>query len=153
MKYLSSISWTLNDEKSKFASGKYSRAHKWTFDGGVELTASSSPSVVPLPYSLEEAVDPEEAFVASVSSCHMLWFLSIASKSGLVVLSYHDKAEGIMTKNDNNKLFISRIQLSPRVVFDIDVKREIINELHEKAHHECFIANSIITEILIEPRY
>jgi organic hydroperoxide reductase OsmC/OhrA len=153
MKYTSSVSWFLSDEKSKFTSGKYSRLHKWAFDGGIEVNASSSPSIVPLPYSIEEAVDPEEAFIASVSSCHMLWFLSIAAKEGLIVLSYHDKAEGTMSKNQNGLLFISHIVLMPRVVFDIEVEKSVIDSLHEKAHLHCFIANSILTEITVESRY
>jgi organic hydroperoxide reductase OsmC/OhrA len=153
MKYGVNVIWTLQDEKPLFAANKYSRVHRWLFDGGIEVAASASPNVVPLPYSIEAAIDPEEAFVAAVSSCHMLWFLSLAAKKRLIVLSYHDKAEGLMSENDKGQLFVAQISLMPRVVFDDDVDPSIINQLHEDAHHHCFIANSILTEVKIVPRF
>lgn len=137
-----------------FIDNRYSRAHKWKFDG-TEIHASSSPHVVPLPYSNAAAVDPEEAFVASLSSCHMLWFLSIAAKNNFCVDSYLDEASGVMEKNDSGRLFISRVTLRPKALFSgdhIPTKEELLL-MHEKAHQECFIANSVKTDILCKPIY
>jgi organic hydroperoxide reductase OsmC/OhrA len=113
---------------------------------------SSSPSAVPVPYSVVEAVDPEEALVASAASCHMLWFLSIAAKRGLVVESYVDKATGIMEKNSEGKLSITRITLRPKVEFSVDraPSAEELRALHNSAHDECYIANSLKSEIVVE---
>src|SRR5476651_718234 len=101
--YLASISWHRHEEES-FTDQKYSRAHQWDFDGGINIKASSSPQVVKLPWSVEDAVDPEEAFVAALSSCHMLWFLSIAAKDGFRVDDYLDRASGYMGKNAQGRL-------------------------------------------------
>jgi len=95
--YTAVITWERNG--AVFTDNRYSRAHRWNFDGGIELPASASPHVVPLPLSVAEAVDPEEAFVVALASCHMLWFLSIAAKQGFVVESYRDEATGVMAKN------------------------------------------------------
>ena len=134
-----------------FLNGKYSREHTWTFDGGVTVPASPSPSVVPAPYSNPAHVDPEEAFVASVSSCHMLTFLYVAAKRGFQVDSYDDEAVGTMTKNEQGVPWISLITLHPKIVYSgpklptpVDEKR-----LHHLAHEQCFIANSIKTEVKI----
>jgi organic hydroperoxide reductase OsmC/OhrA len=152
MKFSVKVSWRLGDDES-FIEGKYSRGHKWHFDGGLEVAASSSPHVVPLPYSMVEAVDPEEALVASASSCHMLWFLSIAAKRKLRVLSYVDEAEAVMSKNNKGKLFVSQITLRPKIVFDTQPMDEaLVDNLHHLANDECFIANSLLTEIIIKPR-
>jgi organic hydroperoxide reductase OsmC/OhrA len=134
-----------------FSDGRYSRAHTWTFDGGVTVQGSPSPAVVPLPYSREDAVDPEEAFVAAVSSCHMLTFLHIASKKRFVVDSYEDRAAGVMTKNERGRLHVSRITLDPAVRFsgERQPSPEEIAQLHHLAHEECFIANSVLTEIVV----
>jgi organic hydroperoxide reductase OsmC/OhrA len=136
---------------AKFLDNKYRREHLWKFDGGAEISASSSPHVVPIPYSNSACVDPEEAFIASLSSCHMLWFLSIAAKKKYVVESYSDRAVGIMDKNEVGKLAITSVTLYPQVTFaqDIPTKSEI-EAMHEEAHHSCFLANSIKTEITIE---
>jgi organic hydroperoxide reductase OsmC/OhrA len=125
----------------------------WRFDGGIELRASSSPEVVPPPLSDPSAVDPEEAFVASISSCHMLWFLSIAAKRGLVVDRYADDAEGLMAPNAHGKMAISRVTLRPKVVFSgAPPSRQQLDEMHHMAHESCFIANSVKSEIVCEPR-
>jgi organic hydroperoxide reductase OsmC/OhrA len=115
------------------------------------VPGSASPSVVPLPLSREDAVDPEEAFVAAVSSCHMLTFLSIAAKKRFVVDAYEDEALGTMTKNQNGKLFVSRVTLDPRIEFSGDKvpTPEQIADMHHLAHKECFIANSVLTEIVV----
>jgi organic hydroperoxide reductase OsmC/OhrA len=150
MEYKAKVLWRLGDGEL-FTDNKYSRGHKWVFDG-IEIPASSSPSVVPLPYSLVGAIDPEEALVASVSSCHMLWVLSIASKRKFRVLSYTDDALGFMSLGQNNKMFISKIVLRPHLVFAEEhlPTVEDVAILHDLAHQECFIANSILSEILIE---
>jgi organic hydroperoxide reductase OsmC/OhrA len=131
----------------------YSRAHTWTFDGGAVVSASSSPHVVPLPMSDATAVDPEEAFVASLSSCHMLWFLDIASRAGYAVETYEDAAEGHMGRNAAGKLVVDVVTLRPRTRFagarvpDADA----LAALHHEAHGECFLANSVRCEIRCEP--
>ncbi|HEY3699246.1 MAG TPA: OsmC family protein [Spongiibacteraceae bacterium] len=151
--YFAKIVW--NSDGTQFTEGKYSRAHQWKFDGGVEVTASSSPHVVPLPYSIENAVDPEEAFVASLSSCHMLWFLSIAAKKGFSVESYTDEAYGTMAKNAEGRAAIVSVKLRPSVSFvgAIIPANSEIEKMHEEAHAECFIASSIKSEIFCEPIY
>lgn len=119
------------------------------------MAASSSPNVVPPPFSNASAVDPEEAFVAAISSCHMLWFLSIAAKRKFLVDRYTDQAEGLMAKNADGKLAITRVTLRPEVSFSgekIPSRREI-DELHHAAHESCFIANSVNSDILCEPMY
>lgn len=144
--------WSRGD--AVFSDNRYSRAHTLHFDGGVTVPASSSPHVVPLPLSDAHAVDPEEAFVAAVSSCHLLWFLGIARKHGYVVDSYEDEAVGVMTKNAGGKLFVSTVTLRPRIVF-LGAKQPdaaALERLHHEAHEECFIANSIRSEVRVEPR-
>ncbi|CAN0595837.1 unnamed protein product [Ectocarpus sp. 12 AP-2014] len=132
-----------------FAKGTYSRGHIWRFDGGTQVPASASPSVVPAPHSEAEAVDPEEAYIASISSCHMLWFLDFAMRDGLRVSSYRDQATGAL-KNDQGRVWIPRVDLNITVGFDgqrPDAMRH--QALHDKAHHACFIANSVKTEIIV----
>jgi organic hydroperoxide reductase OsmC/OhrA len=147
------IRWSRGD--AAFTDNRYSRAHTWHFDGGIEVPASSSPHVVRVPLSAEAAVDPEEAFVASIASCHMLWFLSIVAAAGLRVDRYVDSAVGVMGKNAAAKTAITRVTLHPQVTFSgtrIPSRDEIV-ELHHKAHDECFIANSVTTDIRCEPLY
>jgi organic hydroperoxide reductase OsmC/OhrA len=134
-----------------FAKGKYSREHTWEFDGGFKVPASSSPSVVPTPWSNPANVDPEEAFVAAASSCHMLSFVWEAYRKGFVVESYHDEAIGQMSKNEKGKFWVSSITLNPKVTFSgpkIPTTAEE-EELHHLAHQECYIANSIKTEVVV----
>jgi organic hydroperoxide reductase OsmC/OhrA len=147
--YTAKVSW--KNDGGQFAEGKYSRAHKWKFDCGIEIDASASPQVVPLPYSRAEAVDPEEAFVAAVSSCHMLTFLYLASKEKINISSYTDNAVGVMEPNPNGKLWVSKVALRPDIVFDGNApSAETIHRLHHDAHEECYIANSIKTEVTVE---
>ncbi|HWP13398.1 MAG TPA: OsmC family protein [Ramlibacter sp.] len=136
-----------------FAGNRYSRRHLMRFDGGAQVTGSSSPHVVPLPHSDPAGVDPEEAFVASLSSCHMLWFLSIAANGGYCVDRYTDNAQGVMARNAAGKIAMTRVTLRPEVVFSGGKQptREQLDELHHKAHEECFIANSVTTEVRCEP--
>lgn len=138
--------------QAKFVDNQYSRGHLWKFDGGAEIAASSSPEVVPIPYSNAEYVDPEEAFIASLSSCHMLWFLSIAAKHKFVVESYTDHAVGVMSKNEEGQLAITSIHLYPQVIFGKDrlPTQEKIEAMHEEAHHSCFLASSVKAAVIIE---
>jgi organic hydroperoxide reductase OsmC/OhrA len=150
MPYSVKITWQKNLTEA-FVDNKYNRTHQWFFDGGIQVVASSSPHVVPLPMSNENAVDPEEALVASVSSCHMLWFLSIAAERKWVVENYEDNADGILGKNDLGQLAMTKITLNPKVIFNNKIlpRLEEINELHDLAHKKCFIANSLKTKIEI----
>ena len=136
-----------------FAAGRYSRVHVWRFDGGVSVPASASPTNVPPPYSRDDAVDPEEAFVASLSSCHMLWFLYLAHKAGFTIISYEDEAEGTMGRIERGRQAFTRVVLRPRIVFDgrTPDKTEL-DDLHHRAHNLCFIANSVKSEIVVESR-
>ncbi|MGH6816428.1 MAG: OsmC family protein [Hyphomicrobiaceae bacterium] len=148
--YRATVRWRRNG--AVFVDNRYSRAHVWAFDGGVEVPASSSPSVVRLPLSRADAVDPEEAFVAALASCHMLFFLSFAAHGGIVVDAYEDEAVGVMRKNADGKLYVAKVTLKPRVAVS-GAKRPTeaeIADLHHKSHDECFIANSVKSEIAIE---
>ena len=130
-----------------FTDKKYSRAHTWRFDGGQVVPASASPHIVPLPYSVEANVDPEEAYIAAISSCHMLTFLSLAAPKRIVVESYTDNATGVMEKVDG-KLVVSRVELKPTIVYVGETpSAEMQAELHHMAHEQCFIANSVKTQI------
>ena len=135
----------------EFLKGKYSREHTWTFDGGLTVPASSSPSVVPLPYSNAANVDPEEAFVASISSCHMLSFLFLACRQGFQVDSYQDEAVGVMAKNEKGVPWVSAVTLHPRIVYSGEKLPSPADEaaLHHQAHEQCFIANSIKTQVTV----
>jgi len=150
--YSADLLWALSPGED-FAANRYSRRHSLRFDGGTELAGSSSPHVVPLPWSDAAAVDPEEMFVASLSSCHMLWFLSIAAKRGFCVDRYADAAVGVMARNAQGKVAMTRVTLRPEVAFSgarLPSHDEVI-ELHEAAHDACFIASSVKTEVLCEP--
>ena len=151
--YPARIVWERGD--GELAKGRYSRAHVWSFDGGAVVAASASPHVVPLPWSDPNGVDPEEAFVASLASCHMLWFLSIAGKAGFVVDRYQDDADGEMGKNADGRLAMTVVTLHPAVVFSGPERpdRARIEAMHHAAHEACFIANSVKTEVRCEPRY
>ena len=144
------VSWLRNG--ATFLDNRYSRGHQWSFDGGARIAASSSPSVVPLPYSVAEAVDPEEALVAAASSCHMLTFLYLAAKQGFVVDSYEDDAFGTMAKNAAGRIAIDQITLRPRIEFSGTKmpNAEQLAALHHSAHEECFIANTLKCEITVE---
>lgn len=145
------VRWQLGE--ADFLGRRYSRAHTWTFDGGAVVPASSSPHVVPLPMSDARAVDPEEAFVASLSSCHMLWFLDIASRAGYVVEAYEDAAQGRMGRNDAGRLVVDIVTLRPRVRFAGARVPDAaaLAALHHEAHDECFLANSVRCQVRCEP--
>jgi organic hydroperoxide reductase OsmC/OhrA len=143
------ISWKRTSPD--FLKGKYSREHTWTFDGGFTMPASPSPSNVPLPWSNPAHVDPEEAYVASISSCHMLTFLYVAYRQGFQVDSYEDEAVGSMTKNEKGVPWISLVTLRPRISYSGEKLPTPADEehLHHLAHEQCFIANSIKTEVVV----
>jgi len=149
--YFAKINW-VRDNNESYVDNKYSRGHEWIFDGGIIVQASSSPHVVPLPYSVEANVDPEEAFVASLSSCHMLFFLSIAAKRKYIVDSYVDNAVGIMGKDGDGNISMTKVTLRPYVEFSGDKKPTIaqLEKMHHQSHQQCFIANSVKTEIVTE---
>lgn len=149
--HVSTVSWTRDG--AVFTDQKFSRAHTISFDGGVSIAGSASPHVVKLPYSRADAADPEEMFVASLSTCHMLWFLSLAAAKGFVVDSYRDDAVGVMARNERGKPFVAKVTLRPRIDFSGGKHPTAadLDALHHKAHEECFIANSVRTEIAIEP--
>jgi organic hydroperoxide reductase OsmC/OhrA len=149
--YLVEIRW--ERQGAAFVDNRYSRGHQWVFDGGVCVPASSSPQVVPLPYSAAAAVDPEEAFVAALSSCHMLWFLSLAAGRGLVVDRYRDTAVGVLGRDAAGKLAMLDVTLRPLVTFggDTSPAGAELAALHQAAHAECFIANSVKTRVHCTP--
>lgn len=146
------IHWERKD--ADFLKGRYSREHTWSFDGGFTMPASSSPSVVPTPWSNPACVDPEEAFVAAISSCHMLTFIYLAGKQGFQIDRYHDEAIGEMAKSESGKYWISIVHLNPQITYSGPKipSPEQIEKLNHAAHLECFIANSVKTEIRIEAR-
>ena len=152
--YFATVSWNRKSEES-FIDNKYSRGHNWQFDGGVVVPASSSPHIVPLPYSVEANVDPEEAFVASLSSCHMLVFLSIAAKRKYIIDSYADKAIGVMDTDSVGRLSMTKVTLRPKVTFagERQPSFEQLEKMHHQSHEQCFIANSVKTEVVTAPIY
>ena len=148
--YTATIRWTRTGE-GDFAKGQYSRAHEWAFDGGLTVPAGPSPHIVPDPWGNPEGVDPEEAFVASLSSCHMLFFVDFARRAGLVLDSYVDEAEGVLGKRDDGKMAMTLVTLRPRVAWAGDPPdADALADLHHRAHEACFIANSVTTEVKID---
>ncbi|WBS03598.1 OsmC family protein [Pseudoduganella sp. SL102] len=151
MQFEARLEWQRNGQP--FLDQKYSRGHEWRFDGGLRVPASSSPLSVPLPMSVADNVDPEEALVAAAASCHMLFFLSIAAKRGHVVESYVDNPVGLLEKDGAGRMSMTNITMRPEIVFaggDWPGEDEIA-AMHHEAHDKCYIANSLKTEITIEP--
>ncbi|MGH7569009.1 MAG: OsmC family protein [Gemmatimonadales bacterium] len=151
--YVAVVVWDRRD--ARFVDGRYSRAHRWEFDGGTIVPASSSPHVVPVPLSDAHAVDPEEAFVASLASCHMLWFLSIAAKRGYCVETYRDRALGVMDRGANGRPAMTAVTLHPHTIFGpgAEPTAQDLAAMHEEAHRECFIANSVTTRLSTIPTF
>ena len=150
--YGASVTWQRR-EGERYTDNKYSRLHQWSFDGGISLPASASPLHVPLPYSVAEAVDPEEAFVAAISSCHMLFFLYHAAKKGWVVERYEDQALGVMGKNARGAQAMVQVTLRPKVTFSATAPAAAeLSALHQQSHHDCYLANSVLTEVVVQPR-
>jgi organic hydroperoxide reductase OsmC/OhrA len=150
MQFEAKVEWKRNGQD--FLGQRYSRAHAWHFDGGATVPASSSPLSVPLPMSDAAAVDPEEALVAAASSCHMLFFLSIAAKRGHTVDSYSDNAIGVLGKNAQGKPAMTRITLRPQIVFAGTALpgADELEAIHHEAHDKCYIANSLTAEVIVE---
>jgi organic hydroperoxide reductase OsmC/OhrA len=146
--YYATVRWK-RSESEAYTDNKYSRGHEWHFDGGTIVPASSSPHIVPLPYSIENNVDPEEAFVASLSSCHMLFFLSIAAKNRFVVDEYLDHGIGVMEEDENGKVAITRVTLKPAIKFSGSKTptHKDLERMHHQSHEQCFIANSVKTKV------
>jgi organic hydroperoxide reductase OsmC/OhrA len=149
--YTAEVLWLRAEQH--FLDNRYGRAHLIRFDGGLEVPGSSSPQVVPPPLSDAAAMDPEEAFVASLSSCHMLWFLSIAARRKFRVDRYFDAAIGVMEKNPAGKMAMTVVTLRPEVQFSGDrLPTPVqVDQMHHDAHEQCFIANSVKTEVRCEP--
>ena len=148
--YHATVSWRRPPE-ADFAKGRYSRGHVWRFDGGIEVKAAASPQIVPKALTPEDAVDPEEALVASLSSCHMLTFLDLARRAGFVIDSYVDEAVGLLEKNAAGHLWMSKLTLRPRIVWGgTPPSAQELDRLHHAAHDNCIVANSVTTEIRIE---
>ena len=151
--YTAVVRWRRKPEE-QFLDGRYRRAHEWAFDGGAVVPASSSPHVVRPPFSDPAGVDPEEALVASLASCHMLFVLDFAKRSGFVVDSYADDAEGVMETGPDGRVWMARVTLKPHIVFSGDKRPHAIDvdALHHRAHEACYIANSVKSEVRVEGR-
>ncbi|HWI83932.1 OsmC family protein [Ramlibacter sp.] len=149
--YTAHVLW--ERDGADFTANRYSRRHRLRFDGGADVLASASPHVVPGPLSDPAGVDPEEAFVASLASCHMLWFLALAARQGYTVDRYSDEAQGVLARNAAGKMAMTQVTLRPQAAFSGDRRPtpEQLRQLHHRAHEECFIANSVTTEVRCEP--
>lgn len=148
--YTAKVVWK-SDAPDMFTKNRYTRGHTWSFDGGIEVPASSSPHAVRLPFSVEEAVDPEEALVAATSSCHMLTFLWVAARKGFRIDAYEDNAVGEMTEGADGKQWVSTITLDPKIEWagETTPTRDEIAQMHHEAHEGCYIANSIKSEVIV----
>ncbi|HEY5105887.1 MAG TPA: OsmC family protein [Caulobacteraceae bacterium] len=148
--HAATVDWALGD--GDFARRRYSRAHTLTFAGGIAVPGSPSADIVPAPWSRADAMDPEAAFTASLAACHMLWFLDFAARAGFVAAAYRDEAEGTLGKNAAGKMAMTRVVLRPQVQFTGDARPspDDIAALHHAAHEACFIANSVLTEVVVE---
>jgi organic hydroperoxide reductase OsmC/OhrA len=146
------VSWTLAESGEAFLAGRYSRAHTLRFDDGLEVPGTPSPSVVPSPWSRTAAVDPEAAFTAALSACHMLWFIDLAKQAGFAVASYEDDAVGTLARVGRGRMAMTRVVLRPRIVFtgEKTPTASEVTGLHHRAHELCFIANSVTTEVVVE---
>lgn len=150
--YFATVEWRRHSQN--FLDRQYSRAHEWQFEGGVVVPASSSPHIVPVPMSVADNVDPEEAFVASISSCHMLFFLDFASRKKLIVEQYTDKAVGTLAIGPNGKQMMTEVVLKPEVIFVGErPSAEVLKALHHQSHEACFIANSVLTDVRIDEAF
>lgn len=151
-RYEARVEWQ-GPEPEAFLKRQYSRAHHWHFDGGLSVPASSSPQIVRLPWSDEEALDPEEAFVAAISSCHMLFFLDFAARAGLAVARYDDAAYGEMGKGEDGRIQMLGVSLRPRLAWAGEAPDATqIADLHRRAHEACFLANSVRCPVTVAPQ-
>lgn len=152
--HTASIRWAPPADAEAFLKGRFSREHTWTFDGGLTVPASAAPSVIPAPFSNPAGVDPEEAYVAAIASCHMMSFLYVAMRAGFVVERYEDDAVGVMRKNEHGAIWVAAVTLRPRIVYGGSTRPTPaeVDHLHHLAHEQCFIASSVKTEITVEGR-
>jgi len=149
--YRATTDWRLAEPGEDFLKGRYGRGHSVAFGSGVEVPGTASPHVVGARWAAAGAVDPEEMLVGSIAQCHMLTFLHIVREAGFVVIRYRDAAEGVMEKRDDGEMWVSRVTLRPQIAYQgRQPTRAERAEMHEKAHHMCFIANSVKTEIVVE---
>ena len=147
------VSWALGVDGAEFLKRRYSRVHRLVFEGGAEVKGTPATSVVPAPWSAADGVDPEGAFTGALSACHMLWFLDHAARAGFVVGSYVDEAEGTLGRLGPGRMAMTRVVLRPKVSFAGDPPSPAqIATFHEAAHRDCFIANSVTTEVVVEPQ-
>lgn len=148
--YTASIRWSAKPDED-YRKGQYSRVHEWLFDCGVFVPASARPHIVPVPWSDAGCVDPEEAFIASLSSCHMLFFLNVVRRAGFAVATYTDDAEGVLAKREDGRMAMSKVTLQPRITWDGAAPDAMaLAELQYKAHEACFIANSVTIEVVVD---
>jgi organic hydroperoxide reductase OsmC/OhrA len=148
------VAWTLGEDPTAFLDGRYNRAHVLRFDGGLEVAGTPSPTVVPAPWSQPGALDPEAAFTAALSACHMLWFLDLARQAGVAVTAYEDEAVGTLGRIGPGRMAMTRVVLRPRIRFAPGQAPDAaaLADLHHRAHALCFIANSVTTEVVVEAR-
>ncbi|HWY24582.1 MAG TPA: OsmC family protein [Nevskia sp.] len=149
--HYATVTWQRGADEP-YTDQRYSRAHQWSFDGGAVVAASSSPQVVPQPFSVPANVDPEEAFVAALSSCHMLFFLSFAAQKGFIVDRYEDHAAGTMGKDAQGRMVMLKVVLHPQVRFGGTPQPQAaqLDALHHRAHDHCFLANSVKCVVSVE---
>ncbi|HEY0437754.1 MAG TPA: OsmC family protein [Phenylobacterium sp.] len=151
--YRATVDWSLTAPGEDFLKGRYPRAHSVVFGSGVDVAGTASHHVVGNKWAAPNSVDPEEMLVGSINQCHMLTFLHIAREAGLVVSAYRDEAEGVMTKRDDGEMWVSKVTLRPDIRYEGRQPTPAeSDELHHRAHHMCFIANSVKTEIVVEER-
>ena len=148
--YTATIRWS-GDDPEAYAKGRYTRGHEWAFDGGTVVPASAAPENVPPGTADAAGVDPEEALIAALSSCHMLFFLDYARRAGFVVASYVDEASGLMEKRADGKIAVTKVTLRPKITWDGgEPTPEQIADLHHRSHESCFIANSVNREVTVD---
>jgi organic hydroperoxide reductase OsmC/OhrA len=150
--YTATVRWS-GDDAEAYAKGRYYRGHEWAFDGGTVVAASASPENVPSGTANEAGVDPEEALIAAISSCHMLFFLDYARRGGFMIRSYVDEAVGVLEKRADGKIAVTRVTLRPKIEWAGDKRPAAhdIAQLHHRSHEDCFIANSVNCEVAVEP--
>lgn len=151
--YTATVGWS-GDDPEAYAKGRYHRGHEWAFDGGTVVPASAAPENVPHGTANAAGVDPEEALIAAISSCHMLFFLDYARRAGFVISSYVDEAQGVLEKRADGKIAVTKVTLHPRIEWagDKHPTAEGIAQLHHRSHEDCFIANSVNCEVTVESR-
>jgi organic hydroperoxide reductase OsmC/OhrA len=149
--YTATVRWS-GDDPEAYRKGRYFRGHEWAFDGGTVVPASASPDNVPPGTANEAGVDPEEALIAAISSCHMLFFLDYARRAGFAISSYVDEAVGVLEKRDDGKIAVTKVTLRPKIAWagDKQPSADEIADLHHRSHEDCFIANSVTTEVTVE---